>query len=454
MTISRTICLGFLAVITIGTLLLILPFSSGQGSWNAPIVALFTSTSAVCVTGLSVVDLGTYFSFWGQLIIACLIQIGGLGYMTTTTFLILILGRRFNFRQKLAIQEAFDRPFLQGTSSNVIINIISMTLIFELSGAFLLLTLFARQYNFAEALWLSIFHSVSAWNNAGFSLFKVGLLDYYNSWTINLVIPGLIIMGGIGYQVIMEIYYWINSKLRRSPEKILFSLNFKVAISTTLFLLIIGTFLIFVIEFNNPDTLSPMNLKDKILAAWFQAVVPRTAGFNTIDYGKMTIMSLFVTMALMFIGASPNGTGGGIKTTTFRILTSCTRSALRGNDEVILYQREIPKSLILKAVGVVFGSAILVICVTFLICFIEFSLQPTIFDENFSFERVLFEVISAFATVGLSTGITASFSAWSQLLLVLTMYSGRVSVIVLIVALVGETKPSVIEYPEENLLVG
>jgi trk system potassium uptake protein TrkH len=454
MTVARTICLGFLAVIAVGTLLLMLPFSTYDGNWNSPLIALFTSTSAVCVTGLIVVDTGSYFSFWGQLIILLLIQVGGLGYMTTTTFLILILGRKFDLRQKLAIKESLDRPYLQGSSKNIIRSIIATTLIFEITGILLMLNIFSQKYGTFQGLWLATFHSISAWNNAGFSLFADSLMSLDDSLTINFVIPLLIIFGGIGYQVIIEMYMAIVHKLKNRQERLVFSLNFKVVLSTTLILLIAGTIIFFVIEYNNDLTLGNLDLKSKLLTAWFQSVTTRTAGFNSIDIGGMTFAGLFLTMGLMFIGASPSGTGGGIKTTTLRILTNCTRSVLRGNDEVVMFRREVPVSLILKAVAVVFGSTNMVVLITFLISLTEASINPTFFDSSVSSLQVLFEVISAFATVGLSAGITADLSPISQLLLVLTMYTGRVGILVFMAAIAGETRPRSIQYPEETLLVG
>ncbi|OKH26872.1 ATPase [Hydrococcus rivularis NIES-593] len=444
MTISRTICLGFLAVITVGTLLLIFPFSTSDGSWNNPIVALFTATSAVCVTGLAVVDTGTYFSFWGQLIILLLAQVGGLGYMTITTFLMLLIGRKFDLQQRFAIQESFDRPFILG-SQNLIRSIIAMTLIFEITGIFLMLYPFSRDYGLEQGLWLSIFHSVSAWNNAGFSLFKDSLIGYRSSPIINLTITGLIIFGGIGYQVIIELYSWLTEKCQRKKARFVFSLNLKVVVSTTIILLGLGTITLFFAELRNDGTFVDLNLQEKLLAAWFQSVTSRTAGFNTVDIGKMTVEGLFITMILMFIGASPSGTGGGIKTTTLRVISSCTRSVLRGDEEVILYQRKVPYPLILKAIAVVFGSVITIFIATLIISYIE---------NNLNALAILFEVISAFATVGLSMGITASLSPLSQLVIVAVMYIGRVGIIILIAAIIGDPRPSVIQYPEENLLVG
>ncbi|MBW4614618.1 MAG: TrkH family potassium uptake protein [Desmonostoc vinosum HA7617-LM4] len=444
MTVTRTICLGFLAVITVGTILLMMPFATSDGTWNNLIVALFTSTSAVCVTGLSVVDPGTYFSFWGQLFIALLAQIGGLGYMTTTTFLILLIGRKFDLRQKVAIQQALDRPGMSG-SSQVIRSIIATTLIFEITGVLLLLIAFVPDYGWEKGLWLAIFHSVNAWNNAGFSLFKDSFIGYQSSFLVVFTITVLIILGGIGYQVILEAYLWLRDRLLKKTQAQVFSLDFKVATSTTIILLIIGIIAFLCIEFRNPETFGSLNFRDQLLLAWFQSVTPRTAGFNTIDIGKMTTAGLFITIALMFIGASPGGTGGGIKTTTLRVLTSCTKSILQGKEEVLLYERKIAINLILKAVGVLVGSVATVIISTILIA---------LTDPKLDFIQILFEVVSAFATVGLSTGITGSVSTTAKLILIATMYIGRVGVLLLMSAILGDPRPSRVHYPEENLLVG
>jgi trk system potassium uptake protein TrkH len=451
MTVARTICLGFIAVILLGAILLTMPFSTGNGNWNDPIVALFTSTSAVCVTGLAVVDTGTEFSFLGQLFIALLAQIGGLGYMTTTTFLMLLIGRKFDLRQKVAIQQALDRPGMSG-STQIIRSIIATTLLFELTGVFLLMIVFVPEKGWQEGTWLAIFHSVSAWNNAGFSLFKDNLIGYQSSPLVIITIGCLIIFGGIGYQVILDMYLWLRdsftyqgNRLVRKTSCLIFSLDFKVATSTTLILLVLGTIAILFVEIRNDSVFGQLSLSDKILAAWFQSVSTRTAGFNSIDIGKMTNAGLFIMIALMFIGASPGGTGGGIKTTTLRVLTSCTNAILQGKEEVLLYNRKIAISLILKAVGVVFGSLATVIVATVLI---------SITDPKLAFIQILFEVVSAFGTVGLSTGITGTVSIAAKLILILTMYIGRVGVLLLMSSILGDPRPSRIHYPEENLLVG
>lgn len=444
MTVSRTICLGFIAVITLGALLLLMPFSTSDGTWSDPITALFTSTSAVCVTGLSVVDVGKYYSFWGQLCLVFLVQIGGLGYMTATTFLLILIGRRFGLKDKIALQQSLDKSGLDGVVQ-LVQSILATTILFELTGVFLLMLVFVPQFGFNDGLWSAVFHSINAFNNAGFSLYSDNLIGYRGSPLINLTIGGLIIFGGIGYQVIMEIYLWARARLNKSPICTIFSLNFKVVTSTTAILIILGTIAFLVMEYNNPETFGPLSLGQKVMAAWFQSVTPRTAGFNTIDIGKMTETSLFLTIALMFVGASPGSTGGGIKTTTFRILFSCTAAVLEGKEQVECYQRQIPIALILKTISVVFGSLMVVIVSAILV---------ELANPELEFIQVLFEAVSAFATVGLSTGITAKISAIGKLLLIATMYIGRVGVLLLMSAAVGDPKPTTVKYPEESLLVG
>ncbi len=443
MTVSRTICLGFLALIAIGTLLLLLPISTSSGEWNSFVTALFTSTSAVCVTGLIVEDTGSYHSFFGQLVILLLLQIGGLGYMTANTFLLLLLGRRFGLREKIAIQKSLNIPEMSG-SVQLVRSIIAMTLIFELTGIFCLLPTFTADYGPWQGLWLSIFHSISAFNNAGFSLFSDSLMGYATSVPIHIVIPSLIILGGLGYQVIMEAYVWLRDRLRGRKERAIFTLNFKIVTSTTIILLAISTVVFLGGDVHHPDVID-LSLGDRLLFAWSQAVMPRTAGFNTVDYGAMSVAGLFITIALMIVGASPGSTGGGIKTTTVRVLFSATKSVLQSKEEVLCYRRQIPVSLVLKAVSVVFGSATTIVAATLLI---------TLDNPDIQFIQILFETISAFATVGLSTGITATLSIAGKLVLIGTMYIGRVGVMIFVAALLGDPQPSRVHYPEEELLVG
>lgn len=444
MTVSRTICLGFLAVITVGALLLLMPFSTSDGTWSDPITALFTSTSAVCVTGLSVVDVGKYYSFWGQFFLVLLVQVGGLGYMTATTFLLLLLGRRFGLKDKIAIQQSLDKSGLDGVVQ-LVQSILATTILFELTGVFLLMTVFVPKFGFNAGLWSSVFHSVNAFNNAGFSIYSDNLIGYVGSPLINFTIGGLIVFGGIGYQVIMEMFLWLRDRFYKSPICTMFSLNFKVVTSTTAVLLILGTLAFLGMEYNNPETFGPLSFPQKVMAAWFQSVTPRTAGFNTIDIGKMTEAAIFLTIVLMFVGASPGSTGGGIKTTTFRILFSSTAAVLEGKEQVQCYGRQIPIALILKTISVVFGSLMVVILSATLV---------ELTNPELEFIQVLFEAVSAFATVGLSTGITAKISAIGKLILIATMYIGRVGVLLLMSAALGDPKPTTFKYPEESLLVG
>ena len=466
MTVSRTVCLGFLAVILVGAVGLTQPISIAAGTeYDLPRlfhIALFSSTSAVCVTGLSVVDVGKHFTVFGQVILLLLAQIGGLGYMTATTVLLLVLRRRLNLRDKIAIQQSLDATGLSGLPA-LVKSIIATTLVFEVLGALIMFPTFADAsmlpkdanllptfiqqgpYTPLKALWLSIFYSVSAFNNAGFGLFSDNVMSYVKSTPISLTIAFLIIFGGIGYQFIMEAFLAFRSRIGGSQHRRMFSLNFKLVLSTTLFLLIAGTIGFLMTESGNPGTLGPLGPGDRVLAAFFQSVTPRTAGFNTIDVGKMSLTGLVITIALMFIGASPGGTGGGIKTTTFSVLTSCTAAVLRGKEDVLCFQRQIPIALILKAVAVLLGSALTVIVSA--ICL-------TLTDPTQNFLGLLYEAVSAFATVGLSVIGTANLSLPGQMVLIPTMYIGRVGVLLLMGALLGDPNPTFVKYPEENLLVG
>lgn len=444
MTVARTICLGFLGTILLSTLFLTLPWSIADGTWGDPLVALFTATSATCVTGLGVVDTGSYFSGFGQAVLLLTIQIGGLGYMTATTFLVLLLGRRFRLQHRVAIQESLDAVGLSSVS-NLVTSVIALTLIIEITGTFLLMVQFVPEFGWSQGLWQALFHSVSAFNNAGFSLFPDSLVRYSVSPVIVLSISLLIFLGGIGYQTIMETFLWLRKYLRAQGRLFFFSMHFKTVTSTTLFLLLVGFVGFYATEQYETGTLALRSQSDRLWLALFQSVTARTAGFNTIDIGAMSTAGLFLMISLMFVGASPGSTGGGIKTTTLRILVNCTQTVLRGGDDVILYRRQVPKEMLMKAFAVVMGSLTTVI---FAVMAISVS------DPNFTFVEVLFEAVSAFATVGLSMGITAKLSTLAKLIIITLMYIGRVGVLLLMEALLGEPQVSEIDYPEEDLLVG
>jgi trk system potassium uptake protein len=442
MTVARTICLGFAAVITAGALLLLLPGAIASGQWGNPIEALYMSTSAVCVTGLAVVDPGSYYTVFGQAVLALLAQIGGLGYMTATTVLMILLGRKFKLKDKIAIQQSLDAPGLAGLKQ-LLKSIIAVTVICELTGAFVLMTVFVPQFGWSKGIWFGLFHSISAFNNAGFGLLPDNLVSYVNNPIVIGTIGTLIIVGGIGYPVIMEAFVGLRD--RRKQPNFRWSLHLKVVVMTTLMLLAAGTIAFWGTELNNPKTLAPLSGSSRLLSAWFQSVTTRTAGFNSIPIGDMTTAGLFITIAWMFIGASPGGTGGGVKTTTFTVLQACTVAVLRGRDDVICYERRLPTGLILKAVGVVFGSGMTVVVSTMLLALV---------DPQFEFLPLLFEATSAFATVGLSMGISAQLSILGKLVIIATMYIGRVGILLLISALFGDPEASTLRYPEDQLLVG
>ncbi|AZB72426.1 TrkH family potassium uptake protein [Synechococcus elongatus] len=443
MTLARTICLGFLLVISVGTLLLAMPLSLADGTWGNPLTALFTSTSAVCVTGLSVVDVGKYYSPFGQVILLLLFQIGGLGYMTATTFLMVLLGWRLRLRDKVALHRSLETPGMAGLRQ-LLKSIIAMTVVIELTGAFLLLPVFSRDFGFSQGLWFSLFHSVSAFNNAGFGLLSDNLMRYVETPIVSWTVGGLIIFGGIGYQVLLEGYLWLRD---RQPQRrlFIFTLHTKLAVTITALLLVLGTLAIWGTEFRNTDTVAQLGYLNSWTAAWFQAVTARTAGFNTVDQMELTLTAVVVTIILMFIGASPGGTGGGIKTTTLGLLVFCTHAVLQGKTTVVCFQRRLPVAVVFKAVGITVGSLSAVMLGVILL---------SLANPNLNFIQILFEAVSAFGTVGLDLGVMATANAATQLILIGLMYTGRVGVLLLMSALLGDPRPSAIRYPEEELLVG
>ncbi|MCC6931629.1 MAG: ATPase [Deltaproteobacteria bacterium] len=443
-TVSRTICTSFATIILLGAILLMLPSAHTNGAWGDFLTALFTSTSAVCVTGLTAVDTGTYYTYFGQFIIMLLIQIGGLGYMTLTSFLIVMLFHKFSLKERLALKETLDTPGYSGIN-NFIVSILVVTALFEVIGVILLFFAFIQRMSWGKALWAATFHSVSAFNNAGFSIFSDNLMSYVSSPLVNFTVTMLIIFGGIGYQVIIEIYLYIKSKLELIVYRPCFTLNFNIVTRTTLFLLFFGTLVIWILERKNTGTMAHLSLGEQWMASWFQAVTARTAGFNTVDNGKLSIASLLATIALMFIGGSPGGTAGGIKTTTAWLLYAATKIALTAKDTVIAFERRIPSGLLIKAIGITVASM--------LVCLLS-TMILVIKEHNQPFINLLFEVVSAFGTVGLSTGVTPILSDTSKLALIATMYIGRVNILLLMSAFIPKPDPSHVRYAEGQLLIG
>ena len=441
---ARIMVMGFAMVILMGGLLLNLPIATQSGESIGLLDALFTATSAVCVTGLVVVDTATYWSHFGQLVIITLIQIGGLGFMTITTMFALITKKRINLRERLLIQESLNQIDLSGLVK-LTRYIILITFLIEGIGAVLLSTIFIPQFGLGRGIWYSIFHAISAFCNAGFDLMGSvsgqfsSLTSYVNNVTITLTISALIVLGGIGFPVMLDVIK--HKKLSK------LNLHSKVVIFTTMMLIIVGTVIIFFTEFNNPDTIGTLKLDGKILASIFQSVTVRTAGFNTVDLALLHQGSIFVMIILMFIGASPASTGGGIKTTTLATLILTVKSFIFEKADIEVFERRIGISTVRKSLGIFFIAISVVVLGTLLI---------SLGEPKFTLVEAGFEVVSAFATVGSSIGGTPSLGILGKSLIMLFMFMGRVGSLTIFMALVskGTKKNQLVRYPEGKIIVG
>ncbi len=431
---AQIVALSFLVAITMGSILLTLPISTTNGQRAPFIDALFTATSATCVTGLKVVDTGSYFSLFGQLVILVLIQFGGLGIMTMATLFGLMLGRHISLREKMVVQEALKHSTLGGIKV-LLRYVIILTLSIEGLGA-IFLYLRWRGAGIAHPGYCAIFHAISAFCNAGFSLFKDNLVGYRSDPVINITIILLIVLGGLGFIVLT------NLRRYRPGRKETLSLHTKVVLSMTFFLIVFSIPLIFLLERNN--TLSNLPLGGKILGATFQAITPRTAGFNTLDIGSMKEASLFFLMLLMFIGASPGSTGGGVKTSTFGVFLVTIWTFFRGKGEITIFKRTISHKVTREVLTVVAFASGLVILATFLL----------LLTEGKEFIKVLFEVFSAFGTVGLSTGITDTLSNLGRIIITITMFVGRIGPLTIAVAMGQKEYAPLYKYPEERVMIG
>lgn len=430
------LALGFGAMILGGGLLLHLPLASAKGEPVPWLDAFFIATSATTVTGLAVVEVGKTFSLFGQLVILALIQVGGLGFMVVSTLVALLTGRRIFLRERLLMQEALGQSTTAGVVRLTQL-VLKVTLLFEGTALLLLTCRWAGEFGWGEAFYLALFHSISAFCNAGFSLFSTSLVAYRGDLLVNLVITALIIAGGLGFIVLADLYQ------HRRWHK--FSLHTKMVLTLTAFLVASMFLFILVLEIYNPRTLAPLPWGERILGAYFQAVVPRTAGFNTLDIGSLFPATGFLIIALMFIGASPGGTGGGIKTTTFGTLAAVAYSLLTGKEDIEVYRRRLPRGTILKAIAVSIFSFSLVFGGTLVL----------LLTERFSLLQILFEVTSAFGTVGLSTGITPSLSPIGRVVVMIVMYTGRLGPLTVAFALAPRVyNPPPRHYPEERIIIG
>ena len=429
----RLILEAFLVLISLGACLLKLPFATVEPvTWME---AAFTATSAVTVTGLVVVDTGSQYTLFGQLVILALIQLGGLGLMTFAVLTALALGFKLGLRQQLVAQEAFNEISLQ-TARRASGSIALFALVAEAVGILLLALFFVPELGFWDGVYHAVFYAISAFNNAGFALSADSLIDYVSHPGITLAITGLFIVGGLGYIVIME----LMDKRRWSS----LSVYAKVILLATLFLNLAATGAVLLFEFGNPATLGALDsFGDKLLAAWFQGVTPRTAGFNTLDIGALTAATSVMILLLMFIGGAPNSTSSGIKISTFVIMLAATRSFLRGNLNVTFFRRSLSSETVLKALATAtIGMAVVFVGVL--------SLSALVEDE---FLDIAFEVVSAFGTVGLSRGTTGELGTAGQLVIMAVMLIGRLGPLTLGYTLTVRRK-SRVRYAQTEFPVG
>lgn len=436
---SGIILCSFAAVIAVGTLLLMLPIANENGRWLSFVDALFTATSAACVTGLSVIDTGKDLSIFGQVVLIILIQIGGVGLMTITTLFSIGLGKRINIGQRLLIQESLN----QGAPEGVIrmaLDIIKYTLIIEfIFGTALAFYFYEILGVLDKALYWGYWHAISAFSNAGFDLMGgyESLTAFSNNLPVNLIFMALIILGGLGFTVIGDIRH------KRSWRYL--TLHTKIVLVVNTFLLFGGAVLFWLLEADNPATLGNLPASEQWLASFFQSVTARTAGFNTIDMYLLRGATLTMMMVLMFIGASSTSTGGGIKTTTFAVLLMSTLALLRGKKEVAIFRRRIDASTISKS------NSIFVLAQLWLV--LAFFLLLAFDTNHHSYELVLFELVSAFSTTGLGVGITVEWNDWCKMILIATMYVGRIGILTFSMSFFDK-KVDRIRYPAENILIG
>lgn len=442
---THIILLSFLIVILVGAILLSLPISSANGEYTPFLDALFTATTSTCVTGLVVTPTVSSWSIFGQAVILVLIQIGGLGVITIMSGLMILLHKKMGIGDRLLLQDAFNLNSLSGLV-RFVKKVVAGTLIIEGLGALLYMTVFVSDFG-AKGIWISVFTSVSAFCNAGIDIIaENSLCDYALNPIINIVTCFLIIMGGIGYIVWWDVLRVLN---QAHTKRVKFfrdlTLHSKIAITATLLLIFIGAVSIFIFEYNNSKTISSYTLFEKIQASVFQSVTTRTAGFATIPQENLTNASAIVCLLLMFIGGSPVGTAGGIKTVTFVVIIVSALSSIRNKEDTELFGRRLTKQAVSKAVAVTFMS--------FFIMFVSTVLLSAVTDA--SALDVIYETTSATATVGLTRNLTASLSSIGKLIIIFTMYLGRVGPISLAIAF-GSKKENqnIIRNPVEEICVG
>ena len=442
---TQIILLGFLITILIGSVLLSLPVSAADGQAVPYIDALFTATTATCVTGLVTVPTATTWSLFGQVVILVLIQVGGLGIITIMTGVMLLLNRRIGVSDRLLIQDAFNLNTMSGLVSFVR-KVLLGTLIIEGIGAALYMLVFVPEFG-ARGIWISVFNSVSAFCNAGMDIIGLNsLCNYATDPLVNFTTSALLILGGFGYIVWWDVIRVLKTRTKQNRKEFRhLTLHSKIAIFSTFVLLVSGTVLFLIFEYNNPLTIRNLSFFDKLRVAAFQSVTTRTAGFATVPQEDLTNASSMVALLLMFIGGSPVGTAGGVKTVTMAVLVCSALSSIRSRNETALFGRSVSRQSITKAVAVVTAS--------FAIAFTSTVLLSAVMNE--SALDILFETVSATATVGLSRNLTGSLNLAGKIIIIVTMYFGRVGPISLAVALGSKkTSQNIVKNPTEEISIG
>jgi trk system potassium uptake protein TrkH len=437
---ARALAASFLAAILVGTVVLSLPFCTTEGHSTSVLDAVFTATSAVCVTGLIVKDTPVHFSAAGQAVILVLIQLGGLGIMTFSTLILLAARRKVSVRERLLIQSSFH-PGIPKDFPSLVRSIFLFTFGIEAAGAAVLFLWFTPRFGAQRGLELAVFHSISAFCNAGFSLFSDSLAGYGGHAGLVLTVAALIVLGGIGFPVLRESAAMIRARAR--GRRFQPTLHFKLVVATTLILIISGGAGLFVLE--QGASMASYPAGEKVLASLFQGITARTAGFNTIPIEALGPASVLLMILLMFVGASPASTGGGIKTTTVAVLALIVRARARARDTVPAFHRTLGAELAVRAVTLI----VLGLSVTFVAGVALLMAQPEIGMAN-----ALFEVFSAFGTVGLTTGITPGLTPAGRIIIILTMFVGRVGPLTILYALSRRKPRGHYEYAEESVLVG
>ncbi len=440
---ARIFVLSFAAVIITGAILLWFPFSTTKDHLRF-VDALFSSTSAVCVTGLVVIDVGKDLSIPGQMITIFLFQIGGLGIITFSTIFFILMGRGLSFKGREIVQSTF----LHTPTGNFIVilkSVLWFAFIFESLGALFLFIRFSRSFSPGAALYHAIYNAISAFNNCGYSLFSDNLMGYQGDLIVNLTIMGLIVSGGIGFIV----QYEVLSKLRGKQKKL--SAHTKMVIISTTILILSGALLFYIFERDHIIKDAPV--MNKILASFFQSVTSRTAGFNTVDIGLLTNATILLMLVLMFIGASPGSTGGGVKTTSAALLVMLMWNRLKGNLDVNIFNRTIPREVVSRSISIIFASAFSIAIITSVLLIAGGGKLPLL-ESRHHFVEYLFDTVSAFGTVGLSMGVTPKLNDIQKYALILMMFAGRVGPLTLAFALSRSTGRRGLTYAEEGVMVG